>query len=78
MGLNTSFTTYMKFSPVSCKYRSDREHTIVKLTFNLKMRTHVCLLALDIYVLRYVMKNVNVLRPFDAFNPGTVIYLIRM
>ena len=69
----------MKFSPVSYKYRSDREHTIVKLTFNLKMRTHICLLALDIYGLLYVMKNVNVLRPFGTFNPGTpVIYLIRM
>ena len=26
IGLNTSFTTYMKFSPVSYKRRSDREH----------------------------------------------------
>ena len=26
IGLNTSFTTYMKFSPVSYKHRSDREH----------------------------------------------------
>jgi hypothetical protein len=25
-GLNTSFTTYMKFSAVSYKHRSDREH----------------------------------------------------
>jgi hypothetical protein len=26
IGLNTSFTTSMKFSPVSYKRRSDREH----------------------------------------------------
>jgi hypothetical protein len=26
IGLNTSFTTYMKCTPVSCKHRSDREH----------------------------------------------------
>ena len=26
MGLNTSFTTYIKFSPVSYIHRSDREH----------------------------------------------------
>ena len=26
IGLNTSFTTYMKFSPVTYKHRSDREH----------------------------------------------------
>ena len=26
IGLNTSFTTYMKFSPVPYKHRSDREH----------------------------------------------------
>jgi hypothetical protein len=26
IGLNTSFTTYMKFSPVPYTHRSDREH----------------------------------------------------
>jgi hypothetical protein len=26
IGLNTSFTFYIKFSPVSYKHRSDREH----------------------------------------------------
>jgi hypothetical protein len=26
IGLNTGFITYMKFSPVSYKHRSDREH----------------------------------------------------